>query len=339
MERQKLPKLTDEFFFERLEANVENPTTRSNYIAQLKGLLGKLEKLEKLEGGKHHKRVLHILTHPKKYGAMIEKLYEKLSTRKTMFALVLALYKHADVKCKYDAYYKKWKAQYDAHKDVLESKLKSNEPTKAQSEKYITFGQMQKALREMAEDDPHSTMEKSLRFCLVAMYAQVASKRSDFGSVRVHRRDPRKEYNYLVLPAKGDAYFVFHSHTKTDAKEELRWDITSDLQQVFLESIRRHPRKYLFVGQDGQAFRSSNAYSQFVIRTYTKVFGKRTGVTMHRHIFISEKIDFNKDSSNKLDYFTKWMGHSPAQQRDYRLIFDKEKNDPFKSKRAEHTKD
>lgn len=309
--------MEDSDYLKQLETKVENKTTRRNYIGQLKVLMEKIKKKQTEQGeDTPAKLIRHILTHPRKYSEMIEQFYTKDTTRKTALTTVLAVFKYSDSKCEYDKHYKKWKQFHDKYKDLVAEAIESNEPSKSQKEKYISFETMQDGINKLAKDDPHSTKRKSLQFCLVNMYMYIRPKRADFGDIQVFSQKNLKNTtdNYLVLPTKGPAYFMFNHRTKTPMKEPLIEPVDSKLKEIFQESIKKHPRDFLFVGQDNDKFKSPGSFSKFVIRTYETVFGKKVGVSMHRHIYTSEKIDFQKMPHKLRKEISSAMGHSIIQQ-------------------------
>ena len=310
--------MEDSFFIKKLETEVKNETTRRNYINQLQAFLAKVK--EHLGDAHPSNLVNHILKHPTKYSQLIVKFYPKDSSRKTMHAMVLSVFKHSDTKCKYDKHYKKWKEFYDKYKELVNNAIGKQEPSPEQKEKFLSFAEMQKGIDSLRKDDPHSSLAASLRFCLINMYMHIRPKRCDFADIKIFHKDPKNENdNYLVLPGKGHAHFVFNRQTKTKIDEPLVETIDDSLRDVFMDSLKKYPRDHLFVGKNGDKFKSPKTFGQFVVRTYVTVYGKKTGVSMQRHIFNTEKIDFQRMSHNYRKEIAKSMGHSMTQQDLYQL--------------------
>jgi hypothetical protein len=328
IEKTPTTAMNNAFFYDAINNNVDNERTRGNYKNRLNALIVRLAPDSPAQ---EHKLVLHVLTHPRFYMPILEKSYNnKVATVKNMLTFILALYKYANLKCSLEATYKKWKQFHERYSAKEQEQYNSNEPTKSQVEKYTSFEEMNKKLREWPSEDPHQDFKSSLHYCLISMYATIKPKRADFGRVRIFERDPRRtDINYLVL--NDVPRFVFNKINKTHraGSDAIIEPINKDLADTFSMSLSRHPRKYLFVGRDRKSFKTSNAFSKFVINTFKKYFGRSTGVSMLRHIYISEKMDMNKLSVQEKDDIAKSMGHSRRQQEQYKFV-----NIPGESKNA-----
>ena len=246
-----------------------------------------------------------------------------------MLTFILALFKYADLKCTYESQYKKWLDFHGKLSDKIEEQYKSNEPSPAQREKYLTFGDMQDVLQKMSMEDPHKNRDQSVDYCLIAMYAEIAPLRSDFGKIRIYTKDKGHLHkNYVVLGDGEDAeaYIIINHYNKTQMgkdgkmKPSKRIDISKTLRDVFRESMRRWPRKYLFVSRRGNVFDTSASYSKFVISVYKKHFGKPVGTSMLRHIYITEKVNLNSLSVLERENIAEAMGHSRNMQDLYKLF-------------------
>lgn len=99
-------------------------------------------------------------------------------------------------------------------------------------------------------------------------------------------------------------------------------ELSNETIKVLKESLRRYPRNHVFVGRNGRPYESNDAYGKFVERTFLELFGKATGPSLWRHIFISEKVKADA-SEDKLEEITNLMLHGVNQQRRYRFA-DKE---------------
>lgn len=318
--------MDDQYFIDKLEKEIENKNTRKNYVHRVNGLIKKLKTELKDDAPEH--LIKHVLTHPRKYSVLIEKIYKnELLTVKNMFTLILAVFKYCELKEKYEDSYLKWKELHKRYVELERQRYEKNQPTQSQKDKYISYDDMKKGIEKLAKDDPHSTLKKSLEFCLVNMYQSIQPKRSDFGQIRLHKKDHKEtDINYLVLSSKkGKSFFVFNHRTKTNSTEPMKEPITDELRDIFLESRKKHDRKYLFIGKDKGPFKTSNAFSKFVIRTFGNVYGKNTGVSLLRHAYINEKVDFQHASIEQKRKIADSMGHDVLQQDKYRLIFPKDR--------------
>lgn len=312
--------MNDQFFYDALKKGLDNANSRKNYEHRLNSLIRKLKEHGVAEDAPKDKLVAHVLTHPRKYMPVLVKAYnEQGATIKNVFTMVLALFKYANLKCRYEGPYVKWKRFHESYAAKEQEHYNSNDPTKKQRNNYISFEEMKEKLEGWKH--PHETVASSLQYTLICMYYHIRPKRADFGRIKVYEKDPRRrDINYLVLHEK-DAKFVLNNYNKTGAKgEPIVEPVPGELADVITASLARHPRRYLFVGRDGRPFKTSNAYSKFVIHTYKTHFGRGVGVSMLRHIYISERLDMNKLTVKDKDDIAKAMGHSRRQQEQYKLM-------------------
>ena len=335
--------ITNEAFLEILDEHIANKNTRDQYKRRLKLLVGVLNTWQDTLPESKRKNastiVLWCLLHPRKCFGVIKEAYPNVQTAGNMLTFVLSLFKYAELKCRYEAPYKKWLKYHGKLGDQIEDKYKTNEPTLAQREKYISFDDMASVISALAKSkDPHKTLELSMEYSLISMYAEITPLRSDFGRIRVYARDKeRKDRNYVVVGAEGgeggeggeDAdkyYFVINHYNKTQMgkdgtmKPSKHIPITARLAGVFRESLQRWPRKYLFMSRRGNVLEKPAAYSKFVTSTYKKHFGKAVGTSMLRHIYVTEKVNANNQSVADRERIAESMGHSRHMQDLYKLF-------------------
>jgi hypothetical protein len=63
---------------------------------------------------------------------------------------------------------------------------------------------------------------------------------------------------------------------------------------------------------------SNNTYSVFVKHTFEELFGRSTGVSLLRHIYITEKLDFDDMTIQEQEDEAKLMLHTSGLQRRYK---------------------
>jgi hypothetical protein len=319
--------MDDSFFLKAIESKVEKETTRKNYIYRLNGLKKRLVKRMTESGTEIPERlILHIITHPRKYYPMIQNEYDnEVLTIKNTVTLILALIKYTDLKCKIESPYKKWLIIHQELCDQETDRYNKNLPSEKQRANYVTLDELRDAIVKLSAGSPHSTRRSSLQFCLLNMYLHIRPKRADFGDIRVYlSTDPnRKDRNYVVID--GDrSFFVLNKYNKTQRDgTPIVEHFGNELAKVFRESLKAHPRRHLFVGNNGEPFKTANAYSKFVTTTFKTNLGKSTGVSLLRHMFINEKVDLNKLSIEEKDAIATAMGHTRTQQEQYKLFFNK----------------
>tara|TARA_R110000737_G_scaffold24605_1_gene43323 strand:- start:1742 stop:2605 length:864 start_codon:yes stop_codon:yes gene_type:complete len=119
----------------------------------------------------------------------------------------------------------------------------------------------------------------------------------------------KKEKNYLVV--NKNAMFMVLNKFKTSSKyEEIKIDISKDLEKLLRLWIRIHGMGVLFTSSTGKPL-SRNALSQLLIKTSKKYMDKSISTTMLRKIYLSSKYSEVKDEMAK---DAEIMGHSTAMQ-------------------------
>jgi hypothetical protein len=94
-------------------------------------------------------------------------------------------------------------------------------------------------------------------------------------------------------------------------------DLPASLVRDIETSLARWPREYVFRKDDGKPM-SNNTYSAFVKKTFEEFFGRGTGVSLLRHIYITEKLDFDDMTIEEQNEEAKLMLHTTGLQRQYK---------------------
>jgi len=160
----------------------------------------------------------------------------------------------------------------------------------------------------------HATLAESLETVLLAMVTALPPKRADFGDLSVNGKDG----NRLVLPSRGDATLILTEFKTAKTHGELTERCPARLTAVVRTSLRAWPRSRLFVTADGRAM-SPNAYGAFVRKTMLRHVGKPVGLTMLRHIYISDVV-LRSDPKTPDAAAAASMLHSKKQQRGYLVL-------------------
>ena len=289
-----------------------NQKTANNYLARLKHIKEIC----------NEDSIYDVVSNPQKKYSCLQNKYPNVNTRKNVITVVLALFKHSPILSKrLEKEHNQWKKFHDMLNSLQEAKYKKSLPDPHQIAKYTTSDEMSDMYEKIKlSGDAHKTLADSQRYLILGMAVHMAPKRADLHTMRIYyENDPnKKDENYLVLRrnASASSYMVFNVY-KT-AKQYRRMDDTLPLEfyKDVMDSLRIHPREYLFINIFKKPFGNNNAFTKFVIRTFEHFFGRRTGVTMLRHIFITEKVDMN-ESQEYLEEISQKMMHSKELQRKY----------------------
>lgn len=286
-------------------------TTQDNYRYRLKIMQTKVF---------DNKPIYQIIAHPEESYATLRNSYPNISTRKNMLTVILALFKNSEKLQQLLAQqHKRWKTYHDHMDSFQEAKYKKHMPDAKQLAKYTPFEDIELKYNALKQaQDPHGTMQDSLQLVLLSVIVSTPPKRSDYGNMEIfHDNDPgKKDANYIVLRPQGESYMVFNKYKSKEARrvdQELPPSVVKDIR----DSLRRHPRSYLFVNRFKNPYVTNDGYSKYVIRIFRRLFGKDTGVTMLRHIYITEKLSFDEMDDDKLEEVAQQMMHSTKLQRKY----------------------
>jgi len=261
-----------------------------------------------------------MLIDPDQYYPRIQVAYPSITTRKNMLTVILALFREdEDLKKEFASIGAKWRKLHDDLTRLQVAKVKRSEPSDKQVDKYTSFEEIEKKYEEMSKKSPHATERLSMQFLLISILVHMRPKRADLGAIKIyHDKDPRStEENYIVLRAKGSSYLVMNMYKTSKYYQTVEEDIPEGLKKDIQTSLARWPREYLIRKENGEPM-SNNTYSAFVKATFQHVFGRATGVSLLRHIYITEKINFDNMTLEEQDAEAKLMLHTSGLQRQYK---------------------
>lgn len=296
-----------EHYKEVIVKTYPNLNTRKEYLARLTSLHKIQPDLEKL------------LTNPTTEYPALQRAYPSILSRKNLLTLILVLFREdAELKKKEDVW-KQWKKYHDDLARHMDAKVKRSEPSEKQVEKYTSFEEIEAMYETQKKKGPHGVERDSYQFLLLSLLVHLKPKRADFGSVKIYRdTDPKdKEHNYIVLRTRGSSFLAMNLYKTSKHYQTIEEDLPEGLQRDIEDSLRRWPRTYLFQKANGEAM-SNNTYSVFVKSTFAKLFGRATGVSLLRHIYITEKMDFEDTTLEEQEEVARLMLHTSGLQRKYK---------------------
>jgi hypothetical protein len=287
-----------------------NVKTRDNYIARIRGLMKKLEV----------KTLLEILINPEFFYPKIQKLYASLTTRKNVLTVILVMYREdKELQEEHKPAYEKWRKLHDDLAKLQSAKIKRSEPEPKQVEKYTSYEEIESKYEELRKRGYHDSERHSIQYLLLSILVHLRPKRADLGAIQIFKeKDPRKtDANYIVLRTKGGSYLVMNLYKTSKYYQTVEEDLPEGLVKDIQVSLARWPREYLFRKDDGEPM-SNNTYSVFVKTTFEQLFGRATGVSLLRHIYITEKLNFDDMTLEEQDREAKLMLHTSGLQRQYK---------------------
>lgn len=305
----------DAHFFGVLARAYTNEKTRENYMSRLRGLQANLKGDAEMPPS-----LYTILTNPDTYYPKVKEVYESLTTRKNVLTTLLALYRLDDaLRSAHGEAHRVWNQRHDELSRLQSAKVRRSEPSEKQVEKYTSFEEIEAKYEDLRRAGPHKTLRESMMFVLLSIMVHLRPKRADLGATQIYKdADPRiTTENYIVLRSRGASYLVMNLYKTSKYYQTVEEDLPEGLVHDLKTSLSRWPRKYVFQKADGTPM-SNNTYSAFVRSTFEHYFGRATGVSLLRHIYITEKLDFDDMTLEEQAEEAKLMLHTAGLQRAYK---------------------
>ena len=303
-------RMDDETIYKAIDAAFTNKITKTNYISRLRNLQSKLK----------DKTLYEILSNPDVYYEQIRANYESLTSRKNLLTTILVVFREVKLLAEtFPEAHPRWKKLHDDLGKLQESKIRRSEPEDKQVEKYTSFEEIETKYDEMKKRGPHASLRESMQFLLLSVVVHLRPKRADLGNIHIYKeKDPRvTDSNYIVFREKGNSYLVMNMYKTSKYYQTVEEDLPEGLVNDIKASISRWPRDLLFQKEDGTGM-SNNTYSVFVKKTFEHLFGRATGVSLLRHIYITEKLDFDNMTLEEQNQEAKLMLHTAGLQRAYK---------------------
>lgn len=169
-----------------------------------------------------------------------------------------------------------WKKSYDMAAGAVNKHNDHNVATKAILESMPDLTSMLKMVKTLSDSREDTLKKRRIRdlerlWLLVA--ARVPAKRDDWGELHiVHVLDSghhdAKRDNYVSLPPEGPAQLVLN-HFKTDKRGRFTENLPDDVTIALRTSLRKWPRKYMFVNEQDKPFVAGGTFGNWASRVMT----------------------------------------------------------------------
>ena len=299
--------------------------------AQLKGkgladstISAYLRILYTLNGDKAFKNLAFLKVYPAIH-TILDPLAE--STQKTYLAAIVSVLDFTKDKATYKKTYQHW------HEKMMEAAKTSREvdtskKTDTQEKNWIEWKEVLKIKDELDKKVSALTGQKMitpqqydyiLQDLVLSLYTDIPPRRNqDYQQMYVVKKWNEKEpvdRNYLDYEGKQ---FVFNVYKTAKTHGQQKLPIPDTLYKLIQLYLKYHPihkgnkkfaSSFVFLANvDGSALTAINA----ITRILNRIFGKKVGASMLRHIYLSDKYDITEMKKD-----ADAMGHSTAEQRDY----------------------
>jgi hypothetical protein len=300
------------------EIQKARPNIKANTVKQYEVNLKKLQKIYDTDGYDFLSKADDVMD-------KIKDLHY-LSQRNILNAIVVLL-----MALNHDEKYDKLLTTYGELRDELNDKYsdeqKSGVISDKQSKNFTTTEEIFKMINDMNEDlkpiikkskDQLNKKEMQLlqAYTLFNIYSRMPMRNDVAGMTAINQaaykklsEDEKKENNYLVVPSKGQLYFVLNQYKTSKKYKELDLPIEDP-------NLRKILRYYLKMNGTGVLFKTSTGkpltrteLSKVLLKYSKKYMDKSISTTLLRKIYLSSKYGNMKE---ELEKDNKVMGHSKA---------------------------
>jgi len=294
------------------------PNVKPNTIKQYEVNLKKLQKIYDTDN-------YDFLSKPDDVMDKIKDLHY-LSQRNILNAIVVLL-----MALNHDEKYDDLLITYGDLRDELNDKYsdeqKSGVISDKQSKNFTTTEEIFKMINQMADDlkplkkkskDEISKKEMQLlqAYTLFNIYSRMPMRNDVAGMTAINQaaykklsEEDKKENNYLVVPSKGQLYFVLNQYKTAKKYKELDLPIEdADLRKILRYYLKMNGQGILFKTSTGKPL-TRTELSKVLIKYSKKYMDKSISTTLLRKIYLSSKYGNMKE---ELEKDNKVMGHSKA---------------------------
>ena len=308
------------------------PQLKTNTVKQYVINLKKLQKIYDTDG-------YDFLKKPEDVMDKISDLHY-LSQRNILNAVIVLLMalNHDE---KFDELLEEYGKLRDELNDKYSDEQKSGVISDKQSKNFATTEEIFNMINKMADDlkpikkkskDDITKKEMQLlqAYTLFNIYARMPFRNDVAGMMAINKAqykklsdEEKKENNYLVVPSKGQIYFVLNKYKTSRKYEELDLPIED-------ANLRKILRYYLKMNGMGVLFKTSTGkpltrieLSKVLLKYSEKYMGKKISTTLLRKSYLSGKYSKVKDEMKK---DSKILGHDVA-TTGMKVYVKKEKDD------------
>lgn len=259
--------------------------------------------------------VASMVCAPEKSFRRLENHYPVKSTLKqTLTAILATIGAHKKWCLGHEEMRAKWRGYHSSLSKSLHAPG-AKEITSKIMAKYVCWKDILAAARRACSNpQAHETLADSLECVLLSLVTNVPPKRSDYGEMAlVADKMGACQGNCIVLRQRPRMIIADYKTSKSYGK--LVENLPKQFVDVLTKSLAAWPRAYLFVIQKTMGPLSPDGFGSFVKRTMKKHVGKPVGVTMLRHIFVSDVVaKLDKEGKEEM---ARRMLHSTAEQAGY----------------------
>ena len=239
----------------------------------------------------------------------IESSKYALNSKKAIYIAIVGTLKSED---DYDL--QPYRDQMDKYNKEVVASYNEQTLSKSEETKYLLWTEILDAVEKarVAVEDVWTLQE----YVVLSLYTLMPPVRLDYGEMKVVPVEPDEPVgNYLIWGKKP--YFYFSDYKTSKVYGVMRIKLCPALVKV-LEEWLAYPDQYLLVDRSGSPL-GAVALGQLIISTFQKHCGKKVGVSMLRHSYISY-VRAKELPIKQSDALAHQMMHSPKMSMIYRKI-------------------
>jgi integrase len=259
---------------------------------------------------------------------IVEKLskYKENTKRNYLIAITSVLSLDKTSKKKQGLYDNYFKLMMEKNKELKQIEG-SNEKSETQKENWLSWKEVERIRDELnSKVETFKTLKELspsqydvlLQCVILSLYTYLPPRRNDYQHMMITKSPNGSDMNYYDIDKKQ---FIFNKFKTAKKEGQVVINIPNELQNVLSTYLRFHPdikgkikKKFIdvpfLVFYDGKPFTQVNS----ITRILNKIFGKKIGSSMLRHLYLSNKYgDISKEQKED----AKEMSHSLATQKDY----------------------
>lgn len=208
----------------------------------------------------------------------------------------------------------KWRSAMNACSKIAEDGDDDNQATAEELEQMVPISHLEDAVRRC---ENHATRQLSQWSLLGAIAVYVWPKRANW-SVRVARSsdEVREGENAVVLDRDG-ATLVLQDYKTSASYGRYEERLPRPLVAILRRSLKKYPRSHLFLQDSGGEPCTSKNMSDYMFSATEWLVQRRIGWNTLRHMWISQRIDFNRTTIAEQKEIARKMLHSWKEQTQY----------------------
>ena len=231
------------------------------------------------------------------------------STRKTYFCSAIHELKKMDKTDEITAAYDAYRKEVHKYSVSLSEKMKDQKLSESETKKFVDWKTIVAAAEKLYADKSASMEDK----LLAAFYTMIPPVRADIGELQIYKNDPMLTTENYVAVRNKDAVLVINNYKNAHVYGAIRSVIPKQLVSMIRAHLKKNPTALKLFPY------SAKDLSRKVIKLFNRLTGKKVGINMLRHAYISEFLS-TAPSIRDMEALAKRMGHSTALQQLYRRL-------------------